>query len=90
MVVDKIWMSGREPSNPNVLWCKPVGGGMAFYIFNNGRWQPVSIVDDKGTATPSDDTKIEGSAIGQTLEKVIDSSISLRDTTDSKEYPDVF
>lgn len=44
-----------EP-NPDLLWAKPMpGGGFAFYLFNNGRWQPMRIVNDRETSSVEDD-----------------------------------
>lgn len=48
-------MSNTQPNATNVLWLRPMEGGMVMYAYNSGRWVPVSGVDDKGTATSDDD-----------------------------------
>ena len=43
---------------PNVrggaAWLKPVDGGFALYVLENG-WKPLRLVDDKGTLDEKDD-----------------------------------
>lgn len=40
------------------VWLKPVSGGYALYILEDG-WKPVKLIDDKGTSSEADDTIAE-------------------------------
>lgn len=54
-VLKSIILSATEPPQTEVLWIKPVQGGVAFYIFDSGQWHVLRIMNDMGTATPDDD-----------------------------------
>lgn len=40
------------------VWLKPVSGGYALYILEDG-WKPIKLIDDKGTSSEADDTIAE-------------------------------
>lgn len=63
-LVTKFYIGEIEPSSNNVGWFKPVEGGFALYLSYNGRWQPVKLMDDKGTGSAQDDTIADLNNIG--------------------------
>lgn len=58
IVLDKIVISTTEPPSTRVLWVKPTTQGSALYVFNHG-WEPMNIVDTKGTLYTQDDEIID-------------------------------
>ena len=51
-----LYISNSVPSvNNGAAWLKPVDGGFALYVLDNG-WKPLKLVDDKGTYSEGDDT----------------------------------
>ena len=54
-ILDKIVLSSTEPPWTSVLWIKPVEGGVAFYLYDNGKWRILRPMNDKGTISPDDD-----------------------------------
>ena len=52
----KVALSNDAPSVRDALWLKPVDGGFALYALFNSKWNPLKMVDDKGTVQPGDDT----------------------------------
>lgn len=93
-----------EPKDLDVLWIKPVKGGIAFYLFDGG-WKAQQLMNDMGTATTEDDTVIDVKNIPslETLEQKIEGEVATQvaahdvnvgDThntasSDAKDYPDV-
>ena len=61
-ILNKIAVSTTEPPSTDVLWIKPVKGGMALYIFD-GFWKALEIVNTMGTATPDDDAPLDAANI---------------------------
>ena len=59
MIISKILISATQPSRNDIAWAKPFDGGFALYLCYNGKWQPVQLVDSKGTMTPEDDQAID-------------------------------
>lgn len=90
MILDKIVLSQYQPAMTNVMWVKPVGKGLTFYMFNNGEWKAVKIVDDKETAATSDDTIVDINGIERSVKEIIkyidENALSLADSTDDTEY----
>lgn len=41
--------------NNGAAWLKPMNGGFALYVLDNG-WKPLKLVDDKNTPSEGDDT----------------------------------
>lgn len=41
MVVYKIAFSNDAPTLRNVVWAKPVSGGFALFLLENGQWKPL-------------------------------------------------
>lgn len=58
--IDKIQFTLTEPRNKGVIWAKPVEEGYVLYLFNNGRWAPLKLVDDNGTPSTEDDAAGSG------------------------------
>ena len=103
-ILNKIAVSKTEPPFTDCLWIKPVKGGIALYSFEGG-WTPLLIVNDMGTATPSDDAVIDVAnipsieSLAQNVKEEVERQISVHDvnvgdthntaTGDSEEYPDV-
>ena len=85
-VINYIVLSPTEPSQTDVLWVKPMGGGVVFYLFD-GTWKPLKLVDSKSTSITSDDTIWEGGSSGggqlgpNTVgsEEIINGSVKLQD-----------
>ena len=51
-----LYISNSAPSVSNgAVWLKPVGGGFALYVLDNG-WKPLKLVDDKNTPSEGNDT----------------------------------
>ena len=48
-------ISNNAPSAKDFLWLKPVDGGIVAYLLDAGKWEPLKLVDDNGTATIVDD-----------------------------------
>jgi hypothetical protein len=104
MKLSGINISTTEP-NPDLLWAKPMpGGGFAFYLFNNGRWQPMKIVNDMGTSSVADDVVATiGSGTIDNLDDIVRDEVTRQvsehddnirdthnaDTGDDGEYADV-
>lgn len=76
-ILNKIAVSTTEPPSTDVLWIKPVKGGMALYIFD-GLWKALEIVNTMGTATPDDDVPLDAA-----------NDTHNAPTGDSEEYPEV-
>ena len=56
MVKVDLYISNTAPNvKRGAAWLKPVSGGCALYVLDNG-WKPLKLVDDGGTPTESDDT----------------------------------
>ena len=103
-VLKGIILSPTEPPSTDVLWIKPVQGGVALYI-HDGTWMSLQIINDMGTATPDDDVVIDVKNIPsmENLEQKIEGEVTkqmathdeeVRDTHneptgDSHDYPDV-
>ena len=103
-ILNKIAVSKTEPPSTNFLWLKPVAGGVALYNFDGG-WKPLQIVNDMGTATPSDDAVIDVAnipsieSLALNVKEEVERQIRVHDvnvgdthntaTGDSEEYPDV-
>ena len=50
-----LYIGNSAPSvNKGAAWLKPVNGGFALYVLDNG-WKPLKLVDDKGTPSEGDD-----------------------------------
>ena len=99
MVISQILVTSYQPSQTNVVWAKPIEGGFTLYLFNNGRWQPVKIVNDLGTATTDDDTVADISNIDQVVEDEVTRQMAGHDeavgdthnteSPDEGDYPDL-
>ena len=98
-------VSDFEPQNPNILWLKPVKGGFVLYWNQNGCWEPMQVMNDKGTATTEDDTVIDLSNIPsletlmqkikeEVANQLTEHDVSVNDTHhidsgDDNDYPDI-
>lgn len=56
MTIEKTILQSDQPSSHNVLWARPMNNGLLLYVYNNGKWCPVSLPDDKGSSTTDDDS----------------------------------
>lgn len=57
-----LYISKEAPQvKKGAAWLKPVTGGFALYVLNNG-WEPLKLVDDKGTVSEGDDTVAEATS----------------------------
>ena len=96
----KIVYDKYEPTDTEVLWIKPVEGGITFYLFD-GNWKAQQLVNDKGTAATNDDTVIDVKSLPslEDVEQKIQAEVTAHDAAvqdvhqtdsgDSDDYPDV-
>ena len=87
-ILKTIVMSDKRPMNLDVLWLRQLEKGFAFYVYNNGNWEILRLMNDHGTVNPEDDTPInihEGQLDPDTVgtEQIIDNSIMEADLNDS-------
>ena len=57
--IKNTFVSDVQPDVANGLWLKVVSGGVSLYLIDGGTPKPLQLVDDKGSATPQDDTVAE-------------------------------
>ena len=104
MIYDKIVEDLHEPQSTSVLWLRPTGDGFSFYRYRNGHWEALKIMDDKGSASPDDDTEVDVSDIPsmdhieeivkeEITEQITDHDVKVGDvhyapSSDHGEYPD--
>ena len=86
-VIKGIILSKTEPPSTDVLWMRPVEGGIALYLFD-GLWKILRLMNDHGTMTTDDDTPIdihEGQLEPDTVgtEQIISNSVIMDDLNDS-------
>lgn len=55
MIFTKIELSPTMPSYRNVLWLKPVDGGVTMLVPGNGGWDPLITINNNGTVNIVDD-----------------------------------
>lgn len=93
-----------EPKDLDVLWIKPVKGGIAFYLFDGG-WKAQQLVNDMGTAATEDDIVIDVKdlpsldSLAQKIEEEVTTQMAAHDdnvndvhqtqATDGSDYPDI-
>lgn len=51
----RLIFSSREPNVKNCVWAKPIEGGFALYMLQNGVMTPLKVIDDKDTSSIADD-----------------------------------
>lgn len=54
-------LNNLEPKSNNTLWLKPVSGGFAAYLREQGAYKPLKLVDDNDTPSTDDDTPVDPS-----------------------------
>lgn len=59
IVIDKIIISATAPYGQNVAWLKPVKNGYILNAPSPSGFRAVKAIDDKGTATTTDDTALD-------------------------------
>ena len=64
IVLEKTVISSTEPPWTSVLWIKPVEGGVGLYVFMNGKWQLLRVMNGKGSASPDDDEPYDLDGVG--------------------------
>ncbi len=103
-IIKTIVISDTVPQNTDVLWLKPMGKGFVFYWWNNGKWNPMELVNTHGTPQTEEDTLIDAENIPSidSLEDKIKEEVTTQmvdhdknvndvhfeDSQDPNEYPD--
>lgn len=64
IVLEKTVISPTEPPWTSVLWIKPVEGGVGLYVFMNGKWQLLRVMNGKDSASPDDDEPYDLDGVG--------------------------
>ena len=64
IVLEKTVISSTEPPWTSVLWIKPVEGGVGLYVFMNGKWQLLRVMNGKGSTSPDDDEPYDLDGVG--------------------------
>jgi hypothetical protein len=64
IVLEKTVISSTEPPWTSVLWIKPVEGGVGLYVFMNGKWQLLKVMNGKGSSSPDDDEPYDLDGVG--------------------------
>ena len=64
IILDKTVISPTEPPWTSVLWVRPVDGGVGFYVFMDGRWQLLKVMNGKGSTSPEDDEPYDLDGVG--------------------------
>ena len=64
IVLEKTVISSTEPPWTSVLWIKPVEGGVGLYVFMNGKWQLLRVMNGKGSSSPDDDEPYDLEGVG--------------------------
>ena len=64
IVLEKTVISSTEPPWTSVLWIKPVEGGVGLYVFINGKWQLLRVMNGKGSSSPDDDEPYDLDGVG--------------------------
>lgn len=64
IVLEKTVISSTEPPWTSVLWVKPVEGGVGLYVFMNGKWQLLRVMNGKGSSSPDDDEPYDLEGVG--------------------------
>lgn len=64
IVLEKTVISSTEPPWTSVLWIKPVEGGVGLYVFINGKWQLLRVMNGKGSSSPDDDEPYDLEGVG--------------------------
>ena len=62
MKSSKIIIANEAPSVRDAIWAKPVDGGYALYLLENGTWKPIKTMDDNDTASLIDDAVNESTS----------------------------
>lgn len=62
-ILKGIIYSPTEPPSTEVMWIRPVEGGVAFYLFD-GFWKILRPVNDKGSINPEDDQPYDLDGVG--------------------------
>ena len=64
IVLEKTVISSTEPPWTSVLWIKPVEGGVGLYVFMNGKWQLLRVMNGKDSSSPDDDEPYDLDGVG--------------------------
>lgn len=55
----EIYIGKNTPVNKELLWIRPLNPGVSLYGNVNGKWEPLKLIDGKGTRTVEDDEVID-------------------------------
>lgn len=61
-VLKRYYIEEEQPQIAEGLWLKKVSGGYSLYLIVGGVAQPLKLVDDNSTTTPTDDVVEPGSS----------------------------
>lgn len=70
MDISRIVYSAMEPRRRDVLWLRSMGNDVSLYIWNGG-WNPLRVVNGRGTLTVSDDTVIDVEHIDEKTDEIL-------------------
>ena len=85
MIFKGIDYSPYQPSRTDIAWAKPVKGGFALYLYLNGGWKPLLLMNGSRTDSPEDDEPITPGGGGEVVpntvgtDEIIDGSITQAD-----------
>ena len=60
----KTVMSDVRPQTTDVLWIKTVEEGVGLYVFMNGKWQLLRVMNGKDSDAPEDDEPYDLNGVG--------------------------
>ena len=63
-ILRTVVMSDTRPQYTDVLWVKPVEGGFSFYVFMNGEWKLMRVMNGKNSPAPEDDEPYDLDGVG--------------------------
>lgn len=66
----EIYIGKNTPVNKESLWLRPLNPGVSLYGNVNGKWEPLKLIDGKGTRTVEDDEVIDITGGGYSKEEI--------------------
>ena len=71
----KVALSKEAPNMRDVLWLKPVTGGVALYALFDGKWNPVKLMNDNGTVAEYDEYGAAAAVLGTDTDSSTDMTL---------------